>query len=49
MILYWFLLSYLFGSAYFFGVMLMHQHRQLTWLLTMSFSRRLAKIRKDKN
>lgn len=26
----------------------MHQHTQLTWLLTMSFSRRLAKIRKDK-
>ena len=26
----------------------MNQHRRLTWLLIMSFSRRLAKIRKDK-
>ena len=27
----------------------MDQHTQLTWLLTMSFSRRLAKVRKDKS
>lgn len=26
----------------------MNQHRRLTWLLIMSFSRRLSKIRKDK-
>ncbi len=47
MVLYSFLLCYYLGRTNFYGVKLMH-HRNMTWLITMSFSRRLTQIRKSK-